>query len=243
MNSWRWSPAWRHALWHPQRMRWLILQIWYVCCCLHLICRTSWPQSQIQKGINGACVDDTKGVKCTIIDWITPKGQSLTPHIPQNGKAGRGFNHECTRALFCPAGLDWNNSKCVSYLIWFDLILANCDFQGRDPSWWMAKFRLRVTSGPFFCTQITCMIQRIPGMGYFGAAFLFQFILPCILLFFNHQDRHTNTSLHLLALWSKNRRQHAPETHGFMECGMLLRRPSCTSRPRYALFLFLTFSY
>ena len=42
-------------------------------------------------------------------------------------------------------------------------------------------------------------------MGYFGAAFLLQFILPCILLFFNHQDRHMNTSLHLLALWSKNR--------------------------------------
>ena len=64
---------------------------------------------QIQKGANGARADDTKGMKGPIIDWITPKGQSLVPHIPRNVKAGRGFNHECTGALLCPAGLDWKN--------------------------------------------------------------------------------------------------------------------------------------
>ena len=64
---------------------------------------------QIQKGTNGARADDTKGMKGPIIDWITPKGQSLVPHIPRNVKAGRGFNHECTGALLCPAGLDWKN--------------------------------------------------------------------------------------------------------------------------------------
>ncbi|KAI5984589.1 hypothetical protein EDC04DRAFT_2873841 [Pisolithus marmoratus] len=63
----------------------------------------------IQEGINGAHVDDTKGMKGAIIDWITPKGQSLSPHIPCNMKSGRGFNHECTGALLCPAGLDWTN--------------------------------------------------------------------------------------------------------------------------------------
>ena len=75
---------------------------------------TSIPDSE---GIHGACADDMKGIKCAIIDWITPKGQSLTPHIPWNGKAGRGFNHKHTGALLCPAGLDWNNWECVSYLI------------------------------------------------------------------------------------------------------------------------------
>ncbi|KAL4065892.1 hypothetical protein J3A83DRAFT_4073544, partial [Scleroderma citrinum] len=35
----------------------------------------------IQKGINSAQADNTKGVKTTIIDWITPKGQSLNLHI------------------------------------------------------------------------------------------------------------------------------------------------------------------
>ncbi|KIM61426.1 hypothetical protein SCLCIDRAFT_25911 [Scleroderma citrinum Foug A] len=69
----------------------------------------------IQKGINGACADDTKGMKGAIIDWITPKGQSLTLHIPWNVKSGRGFNHERTGALLCPTGLDWNNTKYFFY--------------------------------------------------------------------------------------------------------------------------------
>ena len=64
---------------------------------------------QIQKGVNGARADDTKGMKSLIIDWITPKGQSPTPHIPHNVKSGRGFNHDHTGALLCPTGLDWNN--------------------------------------------------------------------------------------------------------------------------------------
>ncbi|KIJ65254.1 hypothetical protein HYDPIDRAFT_69705, partial [Hydnomerulius pinastri MD-312] len=55
----------------------------------------------IQKGVNGARADDTKGMKSAIIDWITPKGQSLNPHIPRNVKTERGFNHECTGALLC----------------------------------------------------------------------------------------------------------------------------------------------
>ncbi|KAI6013376.1 hypothetical protein BKA83DRAFT_96535 [Pisolithus microcarpus] len=63
----------------------------------------------IQKGINGARADDTKGMKGAIIDWITPKGQSLSLHIPCNVKLGRGFNHEHTGALLCPTGLDWTN--------------------------------------------------------------------------------------------------------------------------------------
>lgn len=69
---------------------------------------------QIQKGANGARADDTKGMKSAIVDWITPKGQSLNPHIPRNVKAGRGFNHERTGALLCPAGLDWANTEYVS---------------------------------------------------------------------------------------------------------------------------------
>jgi len=66
---------------------------------------------QVQKGVNGAHADDTKGMKSAIIDWITPKGQSLNPHIPHNIKSGRGFYHEHTGALLCPAGLDWNHSE------------------------------------------------------------------------------------------------------------------------------------
>ena len=71
---------------------------------------SSYMSLQIQKGASGARADDTKGMKAAIIDWITPKGQSLTPHIPRNVKSGCGFHHDRTGALLCPAGLNWNNS-------------------------------------------------------------------------------------------------------------------------------------
>ncbi|KIK22660.1 hypothetical protein PISMIDRAFT_102207, partial [Pisolithus microcarpus 441] len=42
----------------------------------------------IHKGISRARSDDTKSMKAAIIDWITPKGQALIPHIPRNVKMG-----------------------------------------------------------------------------------------------------------------------------------------------------------
>ncbi|KIM53778.1 hypothetical protein SCLCIDRAFT_138309 [Scleroderma citrinum Foug A] len=59
---------------------------------------------QIQKGANGARADNIKRMKAAIINWITPKGQLLTPHIPCNVKSSHGFHHDCTGALLCPAG-------------------------------------------------------------------------------------------------------------------------------------------
>jgi hypothetical protein len=52
-------------------------------------------------------------MKGPIIDWITPKGQSLNPHIPRNAKACRRFHHEHTGALLCPTGYDWANTEYV----------------------------------------------------------------------------------------------------------------------------------
>ena len=86
------------------------MQIWYVDHSLPSEISVHNPH-QIQKGANGACADDTKGMKSAIIDWITPKGQSLNPHIPRNLKSGHGFHHEHMGALLCPAGLDWNHSE------------------------------------------------------------------------------------------------------------------------------------
>ncbi|KIK25264.1 hypothetical protein PISMIDRAFT_9647 [Pisolithus microcarpus 441] len=37
-------------------------------------------------GASGARADDMKSMKATVIDWITPKGQTLSPHIPRNVK-------------------------------------------------------------------------------------------------------------------------------------------------------------
>ncbi|KIJ58150.1 hypothetical protein HYDPIDRAFT_119899 [Hydnomerulius pinastri MD-312] len=97
----------------------------------------------IQKGVNGARADDTKGMKSAIIDWITPKGQSLNPHIPRNVKSGRGFNHERTGALLCPAGLDWANTETRMKLVngqiqvagdqWPIFLYANYTYDAEDP--------------------------------------------------------------------------------------------------------------
>jgi hypothetical protein len=65
---------------------------------------------QIQKGINAARADDTKGLKAAIIDWIAPPGQQLEPPISRKIKSTRGFHHERTGALLCPAGIDWSAS-------------------------------------------------------------------------------------------------------------------------------------
>ncbi|KAH7923641.1 hypothetical protein BV22DRAFT_1105998 [Leucogyrophana mollusca] len=97
----------------------------------------------IQKGANGARSDDTKGIKSAVIDWITPKGQALTPYLPRNTKSVRGFNHERTGALLCPAGLDWSNQEIKAKLIngqiqvagdqWPLMLYANYTYDPEDP--------------------------------------------------------------------------------------------------------------
>ncbi|RDB18541.1 hypothetical protein Hypma_000280 [Hypsizygus marmoreus] len=62
----------------------------------------------IQRGANASRVDDTKGMKSSIIDWITPPGEALCPPLNRRTKSDRGFQHERTGSLLCPAGLDWN---------------------------------------------------------------------------------------------------------------------------------------
>ena len=59
--------------------------------------------------------NDTKGMKGAIINWITPKGQTLNPHIPRNAKVCWGFHHKWTGALLCPAGYDWANVEYVLF--------------------------------------------------------------------------------------------------------------------------------
>ena len=62
----------------------------------------------MQKGAASARSDDTKSLKSAILDWITPRGQSLNPPLARNIKSDRGFHHERTGALLCPAGFDWS---------------------------------------------------------------------------------------------------------------------------------------
>ena len=78
--------------------------VWFIC-----VSTSAHRLSQLQKGISSARSDDTKSLKGPILDWIVPSGQALTPPLARNVKIDRGFHHERTGALLCPAGMDWSN--------------------------------------------------------------------------------------------------------------------------------------
>ncbi|KAG2740046.1 hypothetical protein P692DRAFT_20754088 [Suillus brevipes Sb2] len=63
------------------------------------------------KGASGARGDDTKTLKSAVLEWLVPRGQAVIPPLARNIKSDRGFNHEITGALLCPAGLDWSNAE------------------------------------------------------------------------------------------------------------------------------------
>ena len=68
---------------------------------------------QIQKGSSGARADDTKSLKSVVLDWITPRGQSLYPPLACNVKSDHGFHHEHTGVLLCPPDFDWSDLESV----------------------------------------------------------------------------------------------------------------------------------
>ena len=82
-----------------------------VCAAYAIFCRTLTSRSQVQKGVNASCADDTKGMKGAIIEWITLPDHELVPRLSQRHKFDRGFQHETTGALLCPAGVDWTDSE------------------------------------------------------------------------------------------------------------------------------------
>ncbi|KAG2063229.1 hypothetical protein BDR04DRAFT_1123406 [Suillus decipiens] len=69
---------------------------------------------QLTKGRSGARGDDTKSLKGSVLDWITPKGQNLIC----------GFHHEWTGTLLCPAGLSQYNSEMKAKLKSGDIIVT-----------------------------------------------------------------------------------------------------------------------
>ncbi|KAG6905071.1 hypothetical protein DXG01_005285 [Tephrocybe rancida] len=108
---------------------------------IHLI--ADLPPTQIQKGSSGARADDTKGMKAAIVDWITPTDGHLTPPIHRRSKTNRGFHHQATGSLLCPAGLDWTDKdiqyklgtgeKIVAGHHWPIFIYSNLKFDPNDP--------------------------------------------------------------------------------------------------------------
>lgn len=97
--------------------------------------------------------NNTKGIKVAIIDWITPKGQTLNLHIPCNVKSGQGFHYE------------WQNSQCVFDSCYKKVLTQYlCRIKEklhRDNS------RSLGINGLFSFTPTTCMIPRIHVTGFF----------------------------------------------------------------------------
>ncbi|KAH6872118.1 hypothetical protein BKA70DRAFT_1379219 [Coprinopsis sp. MPI-PUGE-AT-0042] len=54
----------------------------------------------ISKGSARARADDTRALKSAVVDWITPPGGVLTD---------RGFHHQRTGELLCPATMNWGD--------------------------------------------------------------------------------------------------------------------------------------
>ena len=79
---------------------------------LYYYCSDFCTLFQLQKGASSARTDDTRSLKSAIIDWLFPAvGEPPIPPLSQKNKAGRGFNHEVTGALLCPAALDWKDKR------------------------------------------------------------------------------------------------------------------------------------
>ena len=69
----------------------------------------------MQKGIACARSDDTRSLKGAILDWIIPHGEVMNPPLHRSIKHDRGFHHERTGFLLCPAEYDWSNEESVGY--------------------------------------------------------------------------------------------------------------------------------
>lgn len=106
----------------------------------------------LQKGASSARSDDTKGLKGPILDWIIPEGQSLSPPLSRNVKLDRGFHHERTGALLCPAGIDWadpvtkeklrNGEMLIPGDQWPIFLYGGYTYDPEDP--WRGLFRSRL---------------------------------------------------------------------------------------------------
>ncbi|KAG1894617.1 uncharacterized protein F5891DRAFT_1254956 [Suillus fuscotomentosus] len=114
--------------------------------------RVHTDELQIGKGAAGARGDDTKMLKSAILDWISPKGAAIQPPLHRNSKIDRGFNHELTGSLLCPAGLEWSDTETRENLRsgelsvcgdqWPIFLFAHHTYDTEDP--WCGLLRSRL---------------------------------------------------------------------------------------------------
>ncbi|KAJ3535559.1 hypothetical protein NMY22_g6431 [Coprinellus aureogranulatus] len=66
---------------------------------------------RVTDGVAQARTSDSKLLKHSVVDWITPFNEPLSPPIPKDKKTNRGYNHSRTGWLLCPVDLDWDNPE------------------------------------------------------------------------------------------------------------------------------------
>ncbi|KAI6151179.1 hypothetical protein BKA82DRAFT_4013723 [Pisolithus tinctorius] len=83
---------------------------------------------QLRKGADGACGDDTANLKQDIVSWLTDLFHPIEPPLCTTTKDERGFVHDVTGKLICPAEFDW------------DLAIVKDGIQDRNPSYLVTAY-------------------------------------------------------------------------------------------------------
>ncbi|OBZ77788.1 hypothetical protein A0H81_02017 [Grifola frondosa] len=118
---------------------------------------------QIQRGAGNARSDDTKSLKGAILDWICIPGEAFNPPLNRNVKTTRGYQHDITGALLCPAGLKWEDPKVKSELRsgeitvpgdqWPIFLYADCNYNPEEPWDGLLRSKLLVTAYKYIFTS------------------------------------------------------------------------------------------
>ncbi|KAL4070618.1 hypothetical protein J3A83DRAFT_4358750 [Scleroderma citrinum] len=87
--------------------------------------------NKLSKGTSGARDDDTKSLKGAVLDWITPRGQSLVLPLAHNMKVNHSFNHKIKAKL-------WNGEIVISGDQWPLFLYVDYQYDSEDP--WNSLF-------------------------------------------------------------------------------------------------------
>lgn len=112
-----------------------------------------------------------KSLKSAVLDWITPRGQPLNPPLARNIKSDRGFHHERTGALLCPASLNWSDVEHVN----FPTVIRHLTSQlGPKLNSVVGSWLFPEISGRSSSTKGIVMTLKTRGMVCLGVLFLYQ---------------------------------------------------------------------
>jgi hypothetical protein len=125
---------------------------------------------ELRKGMSGARSDDTKSLKGPILDWIVPHGQTLLPPLARNIKTDRGFHHERTGSLLCPAGMDWSDTEYIIDLHVRNFLILIQNVGSRQSFETVIWLSLAI-NGQCFYMPMRRMILKIRGKGYLEVPF------------------------------------------------------------------------